>query len=431
MSENRIASKMGFDQEALGDERVILVAVDRHEPGAWGVDESVDELARLVDTAGGTVVARVIQRREHPDPRLYVGAGKLEEIRGLVAELGATTVAIDDELSPVQARRMERLLDIHVVDRTQVILDIFAGRAQTKEGRLQVELAQLEYLLPRLIGKGLELSRLGGGIGTRGPGETRLEMDRRRIRRRIADLKRQVELVRKHRALHRQHRKRALPPVVALVGYTNAGKSTLLSALTGAKVLVEDRLFATLDPTIRAVPSSSGQGFMLVDTVGFINKLPHQLVAAFRATLEEVVEADLIVHVLDVSSPYFDVERSVVQRVLGDMGVSGKPVVTACNKVDRLDQQEIEALAASIPNSVPISATSGLGLSELIDRIEATLPDAPKRYDFAIPYTEGSVVDWLHQNGDVVRTSYEPDAVHLTVEIPSRLADRVSSYRLT
>lgn len=414
-----------------GPERVLIVGIDRGDPREWSADESLDELERLVDTAGGVVVGRVVQKRANPDSRHYVGAGKLEEIRSLIFPLAIDTIAVDDELTPGQARNMERELGVRVIDRTQVILDIFARRAYTKEGRLQVELAQLEYLLPRLTGKGVELSRLGGGIGTRGPGETRLEVDRRRIRRRIADLRAQVDRVRQHRALHRRRRKKQEQPVVALVGYTNAGKSTLLSALTGAEVLVEDRLFATLDPTVRAADGASGQGFLLVDTVGFINKLPHQLVAAFRATLEEVLEADLIVHVLDIASDRFDQERSVVQSVLGQLGAGNRPLVTACNKVDLLAPQVADAIVASIPNAVAISAANGWGLGDLIERIEASLPDPPRLYRFAVPYSEGNVVDWLHANGAVHETRYEPDAIHVTVEMPSRLAERVSSFRLT
>lgn len=412
-------------------ERVLMVGIDRGDPREWTADESLDELERLIDTAGGIVVGRIIQRRANPHSRHYVGVGKLEEICSLIFPLDIDTVAVDDELTPSQARNMERELNVRVVDRTQVILDIFAGRAQTKEGRLQVELAQLEYLLPRLTGKGVELSRLGGGIGTRGPGETRLEVDRRRIRRRIADLRTEVDKVRKHRALHRRRRKKEQQPVVALVGYTNAGKSTLLSALTGAEVLVEDRLFATLDPTIRAASGAGGQGFLLVDTVGFINKLPHQLVAAFRATLEEVLEADLIVHVLDISSSRFDQERTVVQSVLAQLGAGSRPMITACNKVDLLPPQVAEAIVASIPNSVAISAAKGWGLEELIQLIESSLPDPPQLYQFAVPYSEGNVVEWLHNNGEVQETRYEPDAVHITVELPSRLAEQVRSFRLT
>lgn len=412
-------------------ERVLIVGLDRDDPREWPADESLDELERLVDTAGGVVVGRVVQRRPQPHPRHYVGTGKLEEIRALIPEFQVDTVVFDDELTPGQARNLERELSVHIVDRTQVILDIFAGRAQTREGRLQVELAQLEYLLPRLVGKGIELSRLGGGIGTRGPGETKLETDRRRIRRRIADLKAEVDKVRKHRALHRRRRKKQQQPVVALVGYTNAGKSTLLSALTGAEVFIEDRLFATLDPTVRAASDAGGQGFLLVDTVGFINKLPHQLVAAFRATLEEVLEADLIVHVLDISSSRFDQERSVVLGVLAELGAGSRPIITACNKVDLLPPHVAGAIVASIPNSVAISAAKGWGLDELVRLIEASLPDPPKLYRFSVPYSAGNVLDWLHENGEVRETRYEPDAVHVTVEIPSRLAERVSSLLST
>lgn len=416
--------------ETLG-ESIVLVAIDRDEPGDWGVEESLEELERLVDTAGGVVIDQIVQKRDKPHPRFYVGPGKIEEIREQVEALEATLVVFDDELSPAQVRSIESALDLRVIDRSQVILDIFAQRAQTKEGRLQVELAQLHYLLPRLTGKGVELSRLGGGIGTRGPGETRLEVDRRRIRQRIADLREQVEAVKKHRDHQRARRKKSLPPVVALVGYTNAGKSTLLTALTGAEVLAEDKLFATLDPTIRAVSDASGPGFLVVDTVGFINKLPHELVAAFQATLEEVVEADVIVHVADVSNPHFEVERRIVHQVLEELGAIGNPIVTAFNKIDLVQSQEaLKALKARTPNSVLISAAQGQGLDELIEAIEEQIPDPLVTYELAVPYKDGQIVGWLHDNGKVLEQRYEGDMVHLSVEMPQSLIERVSAYRL-
>lgn len=421
------------DGTAPEEERAVLVGVEViGVPAERSLDESLAELARLVETAGAKVVARVAQRRQQLDPRFVIGEGKLEEVRAAVSAHGATVVVFDDELSPAQARSLECELGVRVIDRTQVILDIFAQRARTKEGRLQVELAQLEYLLPRLAGKGTELSRLGGGIGTRGPGETKLETDRRRVRRRIAELKREVEAVRRHRALHRKHRRRNLPPVAALVGYTNAGKSTLLKALTGANVLIEDKLFATLDPTIRAVTGRPVRPFLLVDTVGFIAKLPHQLVAAFRATLEEVVEADVIVHVLDVSSPAVDVERRTVYRVLQELGAGEKPVVTACNKIDLLPSPaEAEALVAKVPNGVAISAAKGWGLDALVERIAAALPEPMLTSTYVVPYDRGAVLDWLHRNGRVLETAYEAEGVRLTVALPRAMAERVKEYRLS
>lgn len=429
MEEGKKESPDVQEGEALV-ERAVLVGVGTDNASEWSVDDSLNELERLVETAGACVVDRVIQRRQRPDPRYFIGEGKLEEVRTALTAHNGTMVIFDDELSPAQARSIERELGTRVLDRTQVILDIFAQRARTKEGRLQVELAQLNYLLPRLMGRGTEMSRLGAGIGTRGPGETRLEVDRRRIRRRIAELKREVEEVRRHRALHREHRKRALPPVAALVGYTNAGKSTLLRALTGAEVLVEDKLFATLDPTIRAL--SGKAEFLLVDTVGFINKLPHQLVAAFSATLEEVVEADVIVHVLDVSHPHSDMERKTVYKVLEELGAAEKPIVTACNKIDRVVSPEaVQAIVSRVPNGVAISAVRGWGLDELVERITVVLPDPIITCRFAVPYDEGAVIDWLHTHGRVLETEYEADTVRLSVEIPRQMAERVKAYRLT
>src|SRR5690606_28840065 len=412
-------------------EKAILVGCQVQTEDDSRFQYSLEELQSLTKTAKGQVVMTITQKRERVHPATYIGKGKVEELVNLEEELEPDVIIFNDELSPSQVRNLSAKFQARVIDRTQLILDIFASRANSKEGKLQVELAQLEYLLPRLVGKGIELSRLGGGIGTRGPGETKLETDRRRIRRRIADLKAEVDKVRKHRALHRRRRKKQQQPVVALVGYTNAGKSTLLSALTGAEVFIEDRLFATLDPTVRAASDAGGQGFLLVDTVGFINKLPHQLVAAFRATLEEVLEADLIVHVLDISSSRFDQERSVVLGVLAELGAGSRPIITACNKVDLLPPHVAGAIVASIPNSVAISAAKGWGLDELVRLIEASLPDPPKLYRFSVPYSAGNVLDWLHENGEVREARYEPDAVHVTVEIPSRLAERVSSLLST
>ncbi|HEY8418126.1 MAG TPA: GTPase HflX [Limnochordales bacterium] len=342
------------------DERVLLIGVNGH----------LDELAELVRSAGGQVVGSVVQRLDRPAAATYIGQGKVQEARTLAWELEADLVVVDDELTPAQARNLEKLLEVPVIDRTQLILDIFAQRARTKEGKLQVELAQLTYQLTRLTGHGVKMSRLGGGIGTRGPGETQLETDRRRIRRRIAAIRKELEEVRRTRALQREGRRRTGLPVIALVGYTNAGKSTLMNALTRAGVLAENRLFATLDPTVRRVTLVPGKDALLTDTVGFLRKLPHQLVAAFRATLEEVQEADILLHVVDASQPDVQEQMEAVAAVLDELGALDKPMVTAFNKLDGVaDRAQVEEWARSTPAAVAISAKTGLGL----DRLRALL----------------------------------------------------------
>jgi len=347
---------MGPARENQTAERVILI----------GVDDRLDELAELVRSAGGQVVGCVVQRLERPVPATYIGTGKAKEARALAFELDADLVVVDDELTPAQARNLEELLELPVIDRTQLILDIFAQRARTKEGKLQVELAQLTYQLTRLAGSGAALSRLGGGIGTRGPGETKLETDRRRIRRRIAMIRRQLEDVRRTRAVQRAGRRRTGLPVIALVGYTNAGKSTLMNALTRAGVLAENRLFATLDPTVRRLTLAPGRDALLIDTVGFLRKLPHQLVAAFRATLEEVQEADVLVHVVDASQPDAEEQMAAVEAVLDELGALGKPMVIALNKLDAVpDPKGVRELARNMPAAVAISAKTGVGLDRL------------------------------------------------------------------
>jgi GTP-binding protein HflX len=372
----------------------LLVAVEtrRRRPGQrWETESSLEELGLLVRTAGATVVGDVVQKLDSPNPANYIGPGKLEEIKGRQSSDGFTMVVFDDELRPSQQRNLERALDVKVLDRTALILDIFAMRARTKEGRLQVELAQAEYLLPRLTGQWGHLERLGrsgmaGAIGVRGPGETQLETDRRLARNKITRLKREIEGVRRQRALYRRHRARSGVPVIALVGYTNAGKSTLMRALTQADVLVEDQLFATLDPTTRRIRLPSGRPALLTDTVGFIQKLPTQLVAAFQATLEELADADLLLHVLDITHPDAAQQSQTVDDTLAQLGLSGKPRVTALNKIDQLvgpdgarvtDLSDLEdydlALAEHRPDAALISAERRWGLDELLERLDAAL----------------------------------------------------------
>ncbi len=354
--------------------------------GAWDVESSLDELALLARTAGARVVGRVVQRLSNPHPAHYIGKGKLGEVQAERERTGYSLVIFDDELSPSQQRNLEHALKVKVIDRTALILDIFARRAHTKEGRLQVDLAQAQYLLPRLAGQWSHLERLEGAIGTRGPGETQLETDRRLVRQKIGRLKNQIEEVRRHRALHRRRRARQGVPVVSLVGYTNAGKSTLMRALSGADVFVEDLLFATLDPVTRRVALPAGGRVLVTDTVGFIQKLPTQLVAAFHATLEELAEADLLVHVVDITHADAAVQSQTVDNTLADLGLAGKPRITALNKVDLLarrdgepvrglgDLEDVElSLSFHRPDACLVSALDGWGLGELLSRIERAL----------------------------------------------------------
>jgi len=414
-------------EEQSSIERCVLVGLDLPS-SPWPLKESLDELERLVESAGAAAVARLVQSLKRPDPATYLGSGKVEELKALAGEVEADVAVFDDELSPAQARNLEQALELKVVDRTQLILDIFAQRARTKEGKLQVELAQLTYLLPRLVGFGTSLSRLGGGIGTRGPGETKLEVDRRRIRTRMAEIRRDLAEVRRQRSLQRKGREAALAPVCALVGYTNAGKSTLLNRLTGAGVYADDRLFATLDPTIRQAMLPGGGSILLVDTVGFIRKLPHDLVAAFRATLEEVVYADLLVHVIDISSPDWYDQARAVHETLAQLEVAGKPVVTAYNKVDRADPTEVTAATARTPHAVAISAATGLGLEDLLKEIERSLPEASVRGVYAVPYADAHVVAWMHTHGKVLREEYRGDCIEVEAELRKSLAERVGAY---
>jgi len=368
----------------------------------------------------------VVQSRRQPDPAYYLGAGKAQEVAALRAELAADLVIFNDELTPAQQRNLERIIGGKVIDRTQLILDIFAQRARTREGQLQVELAQLEYLLPRLVGMGEALSRLGGGIGTRGPGETKLEVDRRRIRKRIRDLKAALEEVRQNRREQHKARLASGLPLVALVGYTNAGKSTLMRRLTGADVLVEDRLFATLDPTTRLVDLGNHQPFLLTDTVGFIRKLPHQLVAAFRATLEEVLTADILVHVLDASHPAADEQLHAVEEVLAQLGVGDKPIITALNKVDLLEASE-PPVAVQRPHVVRISALTGAGIAELLAEITAVWAAQRRRIAVTIPYARMDLVAEMHRVGVVHSQDYRPEGIAIEAELPAAQAAAILS----
>jgi len=377
------------------------------------------------------VVGTEIQRRETPDPALYFGKGKVAEWKSLRGDLQYDVVVSNDDLSPRQQRNLEKALEAGVLDRTELILDIFAQHARTREGRIQVEVAQLRHMLPRLVG-GRDLSRLGGGIGTRGPGEQKLEIDRRRIRTRLRDLERELQQVRKQRALHRARRARSSQRTVALAGYTNAGKSSLLNALTRGGVVAEDKLFATLDPTTRVLQLAQGASCLLSDTVGFIQKLPTELVAAFRATLEEVVEADVLVHVLDLSHPAAAQQLSTVHSVLDDLEAFSKPAILAANKVDLVPPEDVESRLRGLDTGaylevVPVSALRGDGLEELREAIASVLAASLRPVDVVLPYNAQDLLAALHRDGVVQSERFEPDGVHVQGSAPPALAARLAA----
>jgi GTP-binding protein HflX len=399
-------------------ERAILVGCPDGRERADG-DTSLDELARLATTAGLVVASRVVQPRRRIDAATFIGAGKVLEVRAAREAGAASVVVFDDALSPAQQRNLERALDCKVIDRSALILDIFAQHARTLEGKLQVELAQLEYLRPRLTRQWTHLSRLGGGVGTRGPGETQLEVDRRRVRERISQLRRRLGDIERSRTLHRRER-RAMPcPTVALVGYTNAGKSTLMNRLTRAGVLVQDQLFATLDPTARRLRLPTGLPAVLVDTVGFIHKLPHELVEAFKSTLEEVRCADLLVHVVDAASIEWPRHVDVVHAVLDEIGAGRIPVVTAYNKADQ------QSVGSAAPPGVSLSARTGQGVDRLLATIGDRLETGLTRVAYEVPLERGDLLSLLRRAGRIVEESYEPRHVAVTALVPARVAGQV------
>jgi GTPase len=391
-------------------------------------EESLAEFRELATSAGAQIAGEFIQRRDRPDPATLIGLGKLEEIAGAVASADADLVLVDHELSPSQQRNIEQEVKARVIDRTQLILDIFARHARSREGQLQVELAQLEYLLPRLAGRGIEMSQLGGGIGTRGPGETQLETDRRKIYRRIRHIRQQVEEVRRVRAQQRRRRESVPLPTVALVGYTNAGKSTLFNALTAAGVLSSAKMFATLDPTIRAITLPSKRKVLLSDTVGFIRNLPTTLVTAFRATLEEVQRAVLLLHVSDVTSPIAQEQQHQVERVLKELEVQSTPQIRVMNKIDLLPEAQRKSLIGS-DALVYISAAAGLGLNTLCEVIDARLDvDALRRLRIRVPQSEGKLLAQIEARGHVLQRAYRDSAVQMEVDAPESLARVLDAY---
>jgi len=416
-------------------ERVVLVGVWT-EGSATDAENSLVELAALAETAGSQVLQGLIQRRRLPDAHTFIGRGKVAELRDVVVDTGADTVICDGELSPGQLRSLEQETKVKVIDRTALILDIFAQHAKSKEGKAQVELAQLQYFLPRLRGWGEALSRqgggagggAGGGVGTRGPGETKLETDRRRIRTRISKLKREIEAMRVTRATKRAGRRRNSVPAVAIAGYTNAGKSSLLNRLTGAGVLVENALFATLDPTTRRSRTSDGRVYTLSDTVGFVRHLPHQLVEAFRSTLEEVAEADLVVHVVDGS--YADPEEQVraVREVLAEVGADTLPELLVINKIDAADEETLLRLKRTWPDAVLCSAHTGVGIPTVAEAIEARLPRPAIEVSALVPYDRGDLVALVHSRGDLISTEHREDGTLIRVRVDEQLAADLARY---
>jgi GTPase len=403
-------------------ERVLLVGVQLKSRDRWELDDSLRELGELAATAGAEVVGEVTQKLEKPVAATFIGSGKAEKIAQTCRENDVDTVIFDDELSAAQSRNLEALFECKILDRTSLILDIFAQRARTREGKLQVELAQLEHLLPRLTRYWTHLSRQKGGIGMRGEGETQLETDRRRVQERIDKITEELETVRRQRATQREGRQRQLWPLASIVGYTNAGKSTLLNTLTGACVFAEDKLFATLDPTTRRLRLPTNQNVLLSDTVGFIRKLPHDLVEAFKATLEEVVEAELLVHVVDVSHAQAEDQIAAVNLVLEEIGAQGKPTLMVLNKVDQLPNREaLEGCLVRHPQAVAISARTGEGVPALLDELSSALRPVREFVELAVPHNASAVIARLHTVGQVIERNYEGAQAHFKARIPPHL----------
>lgn len=413
---------MEFYENKQEPEKAVLIAVDT---GEYDCDISLDELEELAETAGAEVVGRMSQKRDKPDSGTFLGSGRLEELGDFCKNNEVDLVIADSELAPAQLRNIEKATDVRVIDRTTLILDIFAERARSNEGKLQVELAQLRYSLPRLMGQGTKLSRLGGGIGTRGPGETKLESDRRHIRRRIKALEDEFDALEKRRSLARARREKDGVETVVIVGYTNAGKSTLMNTLTEAGVLAQDKLFATLDPTSRALVLPDGRRVMFIDTVGFIRRLPHHLVEAFKSTLEEAVCAKVILNVCDASDPECAEHLKVTNDLLEELGCSGKPIIPVFNKCDLPQADEA---AMRLPGAVNISALEGKGLDELLDAVAKALPPTRAKAKLLIPYSDGAAAAALRKDGVITVEDYRADGLYLELTADVSLIDRYQDY---
>ncbi len=428
---NKELGKNKLKETDEGIEKAIIAGIEYSGGKSdWSLEESLAELGRLAETAGATVVASYSQKKDKPDAAFFFGKGKVDEIGMAVQDLEADLLIVDEEITPSQQHNLERMLGLKVLDRTALILDIFAQRARSQAGKLQVSLAQLKYQLPRLGGQGLVLSRLGGGIGTRGPGETKLEVDRRRIYGRIHDIEEELKKLSGHRRLHRSRRKEANIPLVALVGYTNAGKSTLLNALTGSDVFAEDKLFATLDPTTRHKLLPDGQEILLTDTVGFIQKLPHSLVSAFHATLEEVTEADLLLHVVDCSNESAELQIGSVTEVLRELGAVEKPTLFVFNKCDNLDNEHLRSKLSRDREGVFVSARDGVNLDALLDRISESVRQDKLFMRLQIPFTDGAAAALLHEVAVIQKTEYNEQGTLMEVLLPVREIDRFKVYEV-
>jgi GTPase len=410
-------------------ERALLIGLEQKGVSKWDLRDSLEELAELANSAGAEVVDTVTQKLQKPTAPYYIGKGKAESLKDSLRDRQVTSVIFNDELSPAQGRNLENLLARKVIDRTQLILDIFAQRARSREGRLQIELAQLQYLLPRLTRMWHHLSRQTGGIGTRGPGETQLEVDRRRVQERIARLERELEAVRKTRAVQRQGRKRHQWPVAAVVGYTNAGKSTLLNLLTGAGVVAGNKLFATLDPTTRSFVLPNKQRVLLTDTVGFLRKLPHTLIESFQATLEEVRESDLLIHIVDLSHQRVDEQMDAVDAVIKELDAFGKQTLIVFNKIDNLTDRDLaETYVKRFPESVAISARTGEGVDKLVQALQRALSSWRLRSSFRIPANESALIAEIHRVGHVLELRYEGNDAVIVAHVPPHLEQKLSQF---
>ncbi len=410
-------------------EKALLIGTSTGERGKWEVADSLEELSRLAETAGASVEKTIVQELKKIDASLLIGKGKAQEVRSYVESNPIDLVIFDDELTPTQQRNLEALFNTKTIDRTGLILDIFAQRAQSREGKLQVELAQLTYTLPRLRGKGTLLSRLGGGIGTRGPGETQLEVDRRKIKERITRLKRELEKTRKVRKLHRLNRESLSSLTVALIGYTNAGKSTLLNRLSRTRVPAEDRLFSTLDPKIGKIRLPNNQEVFLTDTVGFIEKLPHQLIAAFKATFEEVKASDILLHLIDISNPQFEAQIRSVNRVLAESNVSPTHIIHVLNKIDRVSHKPmISSWVKKLENGVAVSAITGEGLDDLLLKLSIVVSKALKKVKLTIPFQDGEIISTILSKGNIITKKYLSTGIVIEAEISNVLVDEVKPY---